>query len=99
VRACTRLLEAAKALIMRDHVRCISGPSTLLNTDVFRRLVARRAMHGRFHRRNLRQLYTIQSLAIATALLHTVATWFYSVSLSVNSLALLLMKGRNFDAN
>jgi hypothetical protein len=31
VRACTRLLEAAKALTTRDHVRGISGPSTLFN--------------------------------------------------------------------
>jgi hypothetical protein len=32
VRACTRLSEPAKALITRDYVRGISGPSTLLNT-------------------------------------------------------------------
>jgi hypothetical protein len=31
VRACTRLSEAAKALTTRDHVRGISGLSTLLN--------------------------------------------------------------------
>jgi hypothetical protein len=31
VRACTRLLEAAKALATRDYVRGISGPSTLPN--------------------------------------------------------------------
>jgi hypothetical protein len=31
VRACTRLLVAAKALATRDHVRDISGPSTLPN--------------------------------------------------------------------
>jgi hypothetical protein len=31
VRACKRLLEAAKTLTTRDHVRGISGPSTLLN--------------------------------------------------------------------
>jgi hypothetical protein len=32
VRASTRLTEAAKALATRDHVRGISGPSTLPNT-------------------------------------------------------------------
>jgi hypothetical protein len=32
VRAYTRLSEAAKALSTRDHVRGISGPSTLLST-------------------------------------------------------------------
>jgi hypothetical protein len=32
VRACKRLSEAAKALTTRDHVRGISGPSTLFNT-------------------------------------------------------------------
>jgi hypothetical protein len=32
VRACTRLLVAAKALATRDHVRGISGPSTLPNS-------------------------------------------------------------------
>jgi hypothetical protein len=31
VRACKRLSEAAKMLTTRDHVRGISGPSTLLN--------------------------------------------------------------------
>jgi hypothetical protein len=31
VRACTRLLEAAKALATRDHVRGISEPSALSN--------------------------------------------------------------------
>jgi hypothetical protein len=31
VRACTRLSVAAKALATRDHVRGISGPSTLPN--------------------------------------------------------------------
>ncbi|KAF1835736.1 hypothetical protein BDW02DRAFT_567776 [Decorospora gaudefroyi] len=37
VRACTRLSVAAKTLTTRDHVRAISGPSTLFNkkfTDV-----------------------------------------------------------------
>jgi hypothetical protein len=34
VRACTRLSEAAKALATRDHVRGISGPSTLPNTYI-----------------------------------------------------------------
>jgi hypothetical protein len=32
VRASTRLTEAAKALATRDHVRGISGPSTLPNS-------------------------------------------------------------------
>jgi hypothetical protein len=32
VRACKRLSEAAKTLTARDHVRGISGPSTLFNT-------------------------------------------------------------------
>jgi hypothetical protein len=32
VRACRRLLEAAKALATRDHVRGISGLYTLFNT-------------------------------------------------------------------
>jgi hypothetical protein len=32
VRACTRLSVAAKTLTTRDHVRAISGPSTLFNT-------------------------------------------------------------------
>jgi hypothetical protein len=31
VRACKRLSEAAKTLTTRDHVRGISGPSTLFN--------------------------------------------------------------------
>jgi hypothetical protein len=31
VRACKRLLEAAKTLTTRDHVRGISGLSTLFN--------------------------------------------------------------------
>jgi hypothetical protein len=31
MRACTRLSVAAKALATRDHVRDISGPSTLPN--------------------------------------------------------------------
>jgi hypothetical protein len=33
VRASTRLTEAAKALATRDHVRGISGPSTLPNNS------------------------------------------------------------------
>jgi hypothetical protein len=33
VRACTRLSEAAKPLATRDHVRGISGPSTLPNNS------------------------------------------------------------------
>jgi hypothetical protein len=32
VRACKRLSEAAKTLPTRDHVRGISGPSTLFNS-------------------------------------------------------------------
>jgi hypothetical protein len=33
VRACKRLSEAAKTLTTRDHVRGISGPSTLFNKN------------------------------------------------------------------
>jgi hypothetical protein len=36
VRACKRLSEAAKALTTRDHVRGISGPSTLFNSIPFK---------------------------------------------------------------